>query len=443
MTKLLTKQQWLEKNFIGMCWQVKYLHIITLTLSLLILGIPKAYAHDRSESFSKWLWQDNGDLTVSLSVLAREATPLVPSSRSNSHQALSTALVKHFADNVSVFSSQDLSTNTEHTQVTCTLAAKPQSINAQQGYLRLEANFQCPKNTKSITMNIGLFQQQAKNHVHYAMFSKASNGEQAEYFFSQNVSSHNIDLSVQSLQQTSTTLKQVVISHIELGIEHIVFGFDHLLFLFGILLVARSLVELAWLVTGFTIGHSISLAFAVLGYVSPNILLVEAFIGFSIFILACEVMLRHNNSGAILSFVLLAPILIALIKILSGEQLSFALGLGFMAIFSYSYLNLSHRQEKMNYRIKALLTSLFGVVHGFGFASSFLSMGYSGDNLFWKLVTFNIGVEVGQIFILLLSIVVFTLFKKVFKESYIKQTANIMVMTLASMGMFWFLTRLA
>ncbi|RLA70263.1 MAG: hypothetical protein DRG30_09395, partial [Epsilonproteobacteria bacterium] len=84
--------------------------------------------------------------------------------------------------------------------------------------------------------------------------------------------------------------------YLELGIVHIWMGFDHLLFVLGILLLAKTRKILLYSVTGFTIAHSITLAFGVLGVMSVSILYVEAVIALSILFLARELLREDSDS---------------------------------------------------------------------------------------------------------------------------------------------------
>ena len=77
-------------------------------------------------------------------------------------------------------------------------------------------------------------------------------------------------------------------SFVILGIEHILSGWDHLVFLGVLLLMAGLLFEVVAVVTGFTVGHSITLACAVLGWATPQTAGVEALIGLSIALVAVE-----------------------------------------------------------------------------------------------------------------------------------------------------------
>ncbi len=147
-----------------------------------------------------------------------------------------------------------------------------------------------------------------------------------------------------------------------LGFEHILTGYDHLLFLFCLLIPVRRVRELLIPVTAFTLAHSITLISASLGLL-PNTLwftpLVETLIALSVLYMACE-----NIIGA---------------KLQRRWQLTFA----------------------------------FGLIHGFGF--SFLltdSLQFAGGHLISSLLAFNVGVELGQLLVLVLAVPLLFLFFK-------------------------------
>ncbi len=128
-----------------------------------------------------------------------------------------------------------------------------------------------------------------------------------------------------------------------LGIEHILTGYDHLLFLLALVLRGGNFVSLLKIVTAFTIAHSITLALAVLNIVVLPGRLVEATIAASIAYVAAENLFMKR------------PV--------------------------------SHRWA---------VSFLFGLVHGFGFSSVLRELGLPQQGLAWSLLTFNLGVEVGQ-----------------------------------------------
>ena len=86
-------------------------------------------------------------------------------------------------------------------------------------------------------------------------------------------------------------------NYIALGTEHIFGGLDHIAFLLALVLVCGRKRDLLWAITGFTLGHSLTLAFASLGWVAPDMSLVEAAIGFTIALVAVEKVAATTDQG--------------------------------------------------------------------------------------------------------------------------------------------------
>jgi hypothetical protein len=141
---------------------------------------------------------------------------------------------------------------------------------------------------------------------------------------------------------------------VALGFEHILEGIDHLLFLFCLVIPARSVRSLVPVITAFTIAHSITLISSAFGF-TPSALwfpsLIETLIALSVFYMACENML--------------------------GPKL--------------------HRRW--------LIVFCFGLVHGFGFSFILADrMQFAGGHLVSALLAFNVGVELGQLLVLLITV---------------------------------------
>jgi hydrogenase/urease accessory protein HupE len=134
-----------------------------------------------------------------------------------------------------------------------------------------------------------------------------------------------------------------------LGIEHILLGFDHLLFVLALVLLVPDLRRLLGTITGFTIGHSLTLALAVLGFVHVPQAPVEAGIALSICVLAIEI--ARSNAGRI-TLVQRAPWVVAV---------------------------------------------LFGLLHGLGFAGALAEVGLPEGEIPLALFAFNLGIEAGQL----------------------------------------------
>ena len=132
-----------------------------------------------------------------------------------------------------------------------------------------------------------------------------------------------------------------------LGAKHMVTGYDHLLFLTGAIFFLYRLRDVAIYVTLFAVGHSITLLLGVLQDLQTNLYLIDAIIGFSVVYKAFE-----NLDG-------------------------------FRTVFGF----------QPNTKAAVLL---FGLFHGFGLAGKLQQLGLSPDGLVANLISFNVGVELGQ-----------------------------------------------
>jgi len=142
---------------------------------------------------------------------------------------------------------------------------------------------------------------------------------------------------------------EVVTLYLQQGIEHILFGIDHLLFVAALMLVVRDWRMLVKTVTAFTVAHSITLSLATFGVVTPAAAPVEAMVALSIVLAASEA-IRLQRGGS--SLTTQWPWIVA-----------FA----------------------------------FGLLHGFGFAGALKDLGLPSGDVPLALLSFNIGVEIGQL----------------------------------------------
>jgi hypothetical protein len=192
---------------------------------------------------------------------------------------------------------------------------------------------------------------------------------------------------------------EVAAGYLELGVRHIWTGVDHLLFVAGLLVLAGSLRRVLLAITGFTIAHSITLSLSALGLVTPPGPPVEAAIALSILFLAREIARPHPGG-------------------LAG-------------------------------RFPILVSSSFGLLHGFGFAAALREAGLPRGELALGLFCFNLGVEVGQIVFIAGVVALFLAARKAATVTGLRLAATEgRLTTLAGYGLgvpaaFWFLQRLA
>jgi hydrogenase/urease accessory protein HupE len=167
----------------------------------------------------------------------------------------------------------------------------------------------------------------------------------------------------------------VVRTFVAAGIEHILIGPDHVLFLIGLLLPGGSLRRLALIVTAFTIGHSITLSVAALDVFSPPGRLIEPLIALTIVVVGTD------------------NLFVIGVRPQTAENDADSAHVARTASFS-AVRGLTPPRDA-----RPLFAGFFGLIHGFGFASVLKEFGLPTEALAWSLVSFNIGVEIGQLII--------------------------------------------
>jgi hypothetical protein len=386
-----------------------------LILALISLNIDLE-AHQRSESFSKWSSVESEDsvnisatFTIKLSVLSK----IFPDNYANWESRVINTVLKGFV-----------------LPNSCVLADKVESfVSPQNSTMNISWSYRCDEILKEIINNT--FFDEDQSHSHIARFSN-NQTEFPEVLFTSSARSASFETKNQeNLEITSFK------DYFFLGLNHISSGFDHLAFLLGLILLNRKIKDLLIAVTGFTLGHSLTLALGVLGVVTPLSVWVEAVIGFSIALIALEAIAKETKQFSLYIFGLcLFWIILFLFTLINNLNLSIV-GLIGLALFSISYLTLVTFQKT---NLSFFITCLFGLVHGFGFGGYLSEVGFAEDRLLNALLGFNVGVEVGQLAILSIIIGVIFIIESI-KFNYIIFLRPLLACLLVSLGIFWFLER--
>ena len=179
----------------------------------------------------------------------------------------------------------------------------------------------------------------------------------------------------------------VVRKFVPAGVHHILIGPDHLLFLVGLLLLGGTIRQLAFVVTAFTVAHSITLSLAALNLVSPSARIIEPAIALSIVYVGADNLLVHGGRD-----------------------------------------------------VRAWIAFSFGFIHGFGFANVLGEMDLPARALGWSLFSFNLGVEIGQ---LLVVVVVASAFAALRARSAAAGRRLVFAgsIVVVAAGAFWFVQR--
>ena len=399
--------------------------LIQLTIAILLTFIvtttsSQAHSHNRSQSFSDWEITDN-IATAVFTAKSREITRL----QSQSNQSLDTLLVGHLISAISV--SQD--------SLPCSSTEVVRPIPSALGYVRVRLVFDCGASLGDISISINSFFNVASSHVHYANMSL--NGEPSyQYLFTNKQRQYEITNQLATSSHWFDSITQFVL----IGIEHIFGGIDHIAFLLALLLLLRSLKVLVWMITGFTLGHSITLALAALGWVIPDLDIVEAAIGFTIALVAVQnIAVLTGNHRQITYFSVAGLLLIVLINLIWNIGLSALSGLG-LALFTLAYL-WNSTDEHLSANLRLVTSVIFGLIHGFGFASALMETGLASTQLLPALLGFNLGIELGQIVIIA---VVWALLQQIRQSRFLTDTRlviDLVSAALCGLGLYWFIGR--
>ncbi len=225
------------------------------------------------------------------------------------------------------------------------------------------------------------------------------------------------------------------------GMMHIFTGVDHMCFLLGLVLISRRLRDLVFVVTGFTIGHSLTLGLAVTGIIRPQPLYIDALVAMTIALIGAEnVVVANHRPRLVAGALIVLVVFLAAVKMMGFGTLP-SLLLGGAGLFGASYLLLSGElREAARFRI--IVTIVFGLIHGFGFAATLLEMQLPPDRLAQLLVGFNLGVEVAQLTVVFAALAIAALIARLTLARIPRAlVVDVGSAGLIGIGLYWFVTR--
>lgn len=223
-----------------------------------------------------------------------------------------------------------------------------------------------------------------------------------------------------------------------LGTGHVLSGPDHIAFLLALMMLAGSLRATIWAVTGFTLGHSVSLALVTLGLLSPEMTSIEALIGFTVAWAAGDALARHRDMPKILGIAgALGIFALVLFGAMFGSmRVAWPVFLG-VAVFAGS---MSYARKLDSAHVAPVIASFFGLAHGAGFAGPLLELKIAPGDLLWTLLAFNLGVEAGQLIVVMLVLGSLYLLKR-FSVALPRLSFDVLAAALFGLGVFWFVSR--
>jgi hypothetical protein len=211
-------------------------------------------------------------------------------------------------------------------------------------------------------------------------------------------------------------------------------------FLVGLVLISRRLRDLVFVVTGFTIGHSLTLALAVTGLVRPHPEFIDALVALTIALIGAEnLAVATKRPEPIVLFVALTTLVMLGLNHLGVGRLPLLLILG-AGLFFCSYLMVSGHLKEAG-KLRMVITVVFGLIHGFGFAASLLEMQLPPERLAELLVGFNLGVEVGQLTLVIGVTLIAAWLVKINKAPPRPIVVEVAAAALVGLGTYWFIGR--
>lgn len=378
------------------------------------LAIWPASAHVRSQSYSHWTAQDER-LEMRFTIDARRATLL-------------------YAQGGALPLPQMLAAHLEHTVSAspCVADGRPQPQPSAPGWLTVSWQFHCPAAPVALDLQLrveALFGF-AATHVHVL----STGGELPAIETA--LSAQNTTLQIDQGEATAD-----LAGFLRMGAAHVASGWDHIAFLAALLLLVPGWKARLLTVTGFTLGHSLTLALTVAGLIRPDSAAVEALIGFSVAYAAIEAamargLLRRRRATAMA----LALALMAAAFWLSGAG-DLSPWLWLACVLMVLRLQSAARAE----RIAPALAAAFGLIHGAGFAGALLEISLPQQAIVSALIGFNLGVELGQLMIVLVLAAAGWAAQRVWTTAWPRMdaawpvTAAMAVLTM--LGSAWFIAR--
>jgi hydrogenase/urease accessory protein HupE len=190
-----------------------------------------------------------------------------------------------------------------------------------------------------------------------------------------------------------SAMGDLVAAYIAIGFEHILLGVDHLMFVAGLIWLLRSRWTLVKTITAFTVAHSITLAAATLGWVGVPERGVNAAIALSIVFIGVEIVKQQRGEAG------------------------------------------------LTVRYPWLVAFAFGLLHGFGFSTALTKLGLPQDSIVMALLSFNVGVEIGQIaFVCLVLAVQWA--HRAMQVRFHPRLDPVPAYAIGTIAMFWFLGRM-
>jgi len=316
-------------------WLSRFWQAIRLLLVLMILATASAFAHDPGLSAAEV--RLDGNKAIARLTFARGDIEMVAPMDADRDGRVTQPEFESVEGSLESLAKESFALSADGEE------ASPSAVAVgldESGAVHFDLEFTLPQGSR-LSLRSLLIDKLPRGHRQFLALRDAEGNTLGQRMLDAANDSFECDLAALPISQTRP---HTFWGFLPLGVEHILLGFDHLAFLFALLIAGGTLLEAAKIITSFTVAHSITLALATLEVVAIPASVVEPLIAASIIYVGLE--------------------------------------------------NVWRREVKRRW----MLTFAFGLVHGFGFASALKNLGVGvGVKAVAPLLSFNLGVEIGQI----------------------------------------------
>ena len=384
-----------------------------------LLGASSAAAHTRSQSHS--VWEINGaavDLVMTIPALEANRLSLDQGAPSD--------------DRVKSYLTERVYPLAGGRR--CQLVPPVQTLSSAAGFRKYDLTFACAS-PNDLQIHSAAFFDLVASHTNFAQVQNALTGEFTEQLLT--TEHQTVDVT----GGEGGRLKSARFTEfIRMGMMHIFTGVDHMSFLLGLVLISRRLRDLVFVVTGFTIGHSLTLALAVTGVLRPHAEYIDALVALTIALIGAENIVVQTRKPTFVALAVGGSLaFMALLHWWGFGGLPSLLLLG-AGLFTANYLMISGRLRDAG-RLRILITLVFGLIHGFGFAADLLELQLPPERLAELLVGFNVGVELGQLILVAGAMLLAGILAKSRFALPRPLVVDVASSFLVALGVFWFVSR--
>ena len=270
-------------------------------------------AHTRSQSHS--VWEVNGrDVSLIMTIPTIEADRLANGATPSDEE-----VKRYLTPRVYALSSGER----------CALVPPVETLSSAPGFRNYDFTYKCAS-ANDLQIHSGAFFDLVASHTNFAQVQNALTGE---FWTEQPINNEHQTVDVTG--GAGSRLKSArFFEFIKMGTMHIFTGVDHMSFLLGLVLISRRLRDLVFVVTGFTIGHSLTLALAVTGVLRPHAEYIDALVALTIALIGAENIVVQTGRARIIALAVGGSLLLmAVLKWLGFGDLPALLLLGSRTLY--------------------------------------------------------------------------------------------------------------